>query len=309
MFKFIGCLLLLGIGTSMYAGGQSRDFRLPEIPENLTDPDDRAAYLSLHYWDHFNFRDRSLVDSDFAEQTFVNFLSLLPSSREARTAAAILFRRASANRQMVLYLAELCDKYLYDVGSPMRSEDLYVLMLTALVECPRIREADKLRACYQLELADKNRPGMRAENFEVMLTDGSNLKMYDIEAPLLLVFFNDPDCRECIQLRDMLESSEILSPMLLSGQLRLFSVCVEGDVYGWKDVPLPRGWIAGCDAGMKLILDRLYALQSLPVLYLLDEDKRVILKDASFSEVEAFFETYSCPQSLPGPRPSCRRSG
>lgn len=293
MLKFIGCLLLLSMGTTLCAGGKTQEFRLPDIPSDLTDPDDRAAYLSLHYWDHFNFRDRSMVDSELAEQAFVDFLGLLPSSREARAAAGILFRRASANRKMIQYLEELCDKYLYAPASPMRSEELHVLMLRALVECPRVHEADKLRARYQLELADRNRPGEAATDFEVLLRDGSRLKMSGMEAPLLLIFFNDPDCRECKSLQHELESSEVLRSMLESGQLSLLSVCVEGDVPGWKDTPVPSGWIAGCDADMHLMLGRLYDLQSLPVLYLLDAGKQVLLKDVSFGELEAFLKTCS----------------
>ena len=60
---FFACLFCAGIASCSYAQQQkkTKEFRLPDVPVTLTAPEDRAAYLSLHYWDHFDFADRKSV--------------------------------------------------------------------------------------------------------------------------------------------------------------------------------------------------------------------------------------------------------
>ena len=53
-------------------------FPFPAIPEVLTSPEDRKAYLLTHYWEQFDFADTTLVNNrDVTEQGFVNFIALL----------------------------------------------------------------------------------------------------------------------------------------------------------------------------------------------------------------------------------------
>ena len=73
-----------------------RAFRLPDVPETLRDPADRADYLALHYWDCFDFADTALLSCpEITEQAFVDFLSVLPHAREAAAAVDTLYSRAA----------------------------------------------------------------------------------------------------------------------------------------------------------------------------------------------------------------------
>lgn len=59
---FFACLLGMSLVSCSHAQQQkTKEFRLPDVPVTLTAPEDRAAYLSLHYWDHFDFADTSLI--------------------------------------------------------------------------------------------------------------------------------------------------------------------------------------------------------------------------------------------------------
>lgn len=52
---FFACLLGMSLVSCSHAQQQkTKEFRLPDVPVTLTAPEDRAAYLSLHYWDHFD---------------------------------------------------------------------------------------------------------------------------------------------------------------------------------------------------------------------------------------------------------------
>ena len=50
-------------------------------------------------------------------------------------------------------------------------------------------------------------------------------------------------------------------------------------------------WINAYDGGMVITKERVFDIQDIPTIYLLDKNKRIILKDASLEEIESFFST------------------
>lgn len=264
-------------------------FRLPDIPAVLTKPEDRAAYLTLHYWDHFDFADTTLIDRpEITEQAFVDFINLLPYAPAEHAQAAVdsLIGRMLARKAMFYHFVELVDKYLYEPNSPMYNEELHIIVLRALVNDPRVEEIDKIRPRRLLEIALRNRPGDTAADFRFTCRDGSSRTLHGIAAEYLLLYFNDPECDECHTMKDRLAISPVLNRLLESGRLKLLSVCVEGRTEAWEKAVSPARWIDGCDATQRLTRDQLYDLKAMPTLYLLDAQKRVILKDAPIERIE-----------------------
>lgn len=256
---------------------------LPEIPDSLTAPEERAEYLCLHWWDGFDFADTTLISKPrITEQAFVDFLSVLPYIADASAPLDTMFRRASAEPAMFSHFVSLGEKYLAGRWSPMRDEDLYAVMLRVLVSGNSFPAGERGLARFRLEMALKNRPGEPAADFSFELADGSRNSLYGIDAEYLIVFFNDPDCVECRSLRSELASSPELGGLLASGRVKLLSLNVAG---GSFDAGSPSGWLDACDRGRTVYSDALYDLRSLPVLYLLSSDKHVLLKDISLKEI------------------------
>jgi len=283
---------LLCIGLASGAQVRKREapqaFRLPDIPAVLTAPEERAAYLTLHYWDRFDFADTTLIARpEITEQAFVDFIGLLPCTRQAQAAVEILVGRTLASKAMFYHFVELADKYLCEPNSPMHDEELHILVLRALVNDPRVEEIDKLRPRRLLEIALKNRPGGPAADFVFTRRDGSRGRLSDIKAEYILLYFNDPECGECRSMKERLAASPTVNGLLESGRLKLLSVCAEGRTAAWENADYPARWIDGCDAVRRLIRDEVYDLRAMPALYLLDAEKRVILKDAPIERIEA----------------------
>lgn len=285
---FFACLLGMSLVSCSHAQQQkTKEFRLPDVPVTLTAPEDRAAYLSLHYWDHFDFADTSLISRpEITEQAFVDFLGILPYTDRAQAAIDTLFRRAATGQEMLYHFIGLSDKYLYEPNSPMHDEELHILVLRALLDNPCLSDTDKIRPRYLLEIAMKNRPGDVAADFTVTCRDGRRRQLSGIKADYVLVYFNDPDCEDCRRVKELLTLSPVVNDLLESGRLKLLSVCVEGKTPAWEKAEFPAGWIDGYDADQRLTREQVYALKAMPTLYLLDAEKRVILKDASFEQVE-----------------------
>lgn len=137
-------------------------FRLPDIPAVLTAPEDRAAYLSVHYWDHFDFKDPSLIErAEVTEQAFVDFISILPYAGNAPGGGRYALPPAAADRRMLDHFITLGDKYLYEPNSPMHNEELYILVLRAQLANPALtgRRRSARATCWSWH--SKTVPGIR----------------------------------------------------------------------------------------------------------------------------------------------------
>ena len=70
-------LFVLWACTLVQAQAQ-QSFPYPAIPDKLCSVEQRAGYLSEHYWDNYNFADTLLLKSkEVTEQGFINFIDIL----------------------------------------------------------------------------------------------------------------------------------------------------------------------------------------------------------------------------------------
>lgn len=69
-------------------------------------------------------------------------------------------------------------------------------------------------------------------------------------------------------------------------ELAVLALYTEGDIVHWRNAEYPPGMINAYDAGQKIAAQQSYDLKAMPTLYLLDKDKRVILKDAPVEQIE-----------------------
>ncbi len=268
---------------------EKKEFRLPDVPETLRTPEERATYLALHYWDHYDFRDTALVrDENITEQAFVNFISILPyaTTDKAQEAMDTLFHRAATEKETLQLFMAMGDMYLYEPNSPMHNEELHILQLQAVLRLKALDDTEKQRARSLLEMALRNRPGNIAEDFVFVLRNGKEQRLHQVKAKRLLVYFNDPECEDCIRTKEVLNGSATLNEEIKHGRLKVLSVCVEGRTPGWETAVLPKEWIDAYDDSLRLTRSGLYDLKAMPTLYLLDNEKRVLLKDATAEEIE-----------------------
>lgn len=282
--------LFLLLGGSL----QAQLYQLPEMPDGMDDPSERADYLMGHYWDHFQFTDTSwLSQKELVEQAFVDFLQIRPyASAEAGEGGMIRFldQALVADSLLFAFFTELSAKYLYDPDSPMYDEETYIPVLRYICASPRIGILDKVRPQYQLEWALKNRVGSVAADFTYVLADGEKQTLSALPDGFTLLFLNDPDCERCQQMKQALEESALLWERLTGG-LTVLAVYTGDEPDVWKQEWYSASWINGCDVRQGIRERQLYDLRVMPVLYLLDRERKVVLKNASVAAVEDFFRS------------------
>ena len=288
LLSFVTCCVVCGGACPAHAApavGRPDELALPPTPDTLREPRLRAGYLLEHFWDAMEFADtlRSR-DRDFMEQNFVNFAGLFPHADTAvlPRAVEILMRRAEAEPGAYRLLAEIAEKYLGDPASPMACEAYFILFLERIVEGAVFDAYERLRPAYLLESARKNRPGATAADFAFVTPAGERRTLHGLRAERLVLLFYDPGCDHCREVVGMLRRDDVIRRSVRAGRLTLLALCADGDRAAWERSTgeFPPDWIVGFDTG-SIAEEELYVLPSMPTLYLLDRDKRVLLKEAS----------------------------
>ena len=188
--------------------------------------------------------------------------------------------------------ARECDDYnmmIEKADSLLLSDAEQCIPITRmLLEVESIPDYEKERLMYILESAMKNRVGDVANDFEFLSKTNEYGSLHKLSARYVLVYFNDPTCDECAILKRELAESSLINELLDNDDLSLLSLCVIGKTADWELQMLPENWIDACDEKMTILDDELYYLPSLPMMYLLDENSKVLVKSAKLEKIEDF---------------------
>lgn len=257
-------------------------FRLP-LPPADAEPEQQRLFLRDHFWDNLPFADTTLLDRlDSLEllQAYCAYVGQILTETDT-AAMRHLMERADTSRPLFQRLYDLSELLLYDPNSPIRSDELYIPVLEQAIASDHYTPEQKLPMSYTLALVSQNRVGQRANDLRYTLYDGSSSTLYRLKAPYTLLFISNPGCPLCRTIRSHLSDSPLVSEMVERGELEVLMIYPDEDLKEWyaHRSEIPASWINAYDKGCAIRKGRTYDLKAIPSLYLLDSQKRVLLKD------------------------------
>ena len=304
----LAAILLIGCGEGKKSKAPTphatRDFPLVEVPVMLTEPQERIEWMAAHMWDKFTDTGKlcasdsltvngvPLKDLESQMGMFTTLLQELPLVTGKNVVGAFYnkleaFQEAFPESNMLPRMTALTTQYLYDPNSPVRSEDLYLPFVKKLSESPLIDPDYRARYAWDAKNCSLNQIGTPATDFPFIDTAGKRRTLHSIKAERLLLIFGNPDCQACKEIMETLESVPQLQDLIMSGALKVVDIYIDEDIELWKSksASYPANWINGYDPNFDIRGDKLYNIRAIPSVYLLDADKKVILKDCPIERI------------------------
>lgn len=287
MKKFL-IMLCLFAATATAAAAQDK-FPMVTIPEEVTDPMQRARYLSDHFWENVDFATASdaLIEEGLSE--------LLPILRivdyEAVTASwTAAVKQAEGAKTGVAHLLSVCSRVLNDPALGTYDEERYRSLLHVALVSKKISKADKEPFQRELVMLEVNNVGSAATDFEMTAADGSKVKLSEVESPVTVLFLYEPGAVNSKLERFRLSQARLTSYLVRAGGLKVVAVACTSDAALWEKNrgDIPSEWTSGYDASGELTGEGLYDLRVMPRLYLLDEKKVVLLKNTDTEGIESY---------------------
>jgi hypothetical protein len=175
------------------------------------------------------------------------------------------------------------EKPFSDPNSSFRDEKIYSKLLQMKIFSEWFDQPEKTRAKLALKLLQQNQVGNPANDFRFMTPKGNWKGLYEIKTRFILFYFYNPECNACKLMQDALIHSMPIHDCILKDELSLVALYTDKGSEVWRKylLELPVQWIHGRDENEFLYRNHVYDLKTIPSAYLLDRDKKIILKDCS----------------------------
>ena len=275
-----------------------------QLPSMISGQQEALEYMAVNYWNGITDLSRNYpsdstlvsgVRRSDVEQKFADWTSIMEYAGQGIWSKAVgnLYERALAcetkdtSSQVFETFVDLFQKYYYDPNSPMRNEDVYYCFVKRYVSYEGLSDVERAKYEREARLCALNRVGTKAADFRFADRRGKMMNLYDINAEMTLLFFSNPGCNACMEIINVLRDEPLIASHISSGRLAVVNVYIDEDIQAWREYMsiYPEEWYNGFDPDYVLRGNEIYAVRAIPSLYLLDAEKRVILKDAPEDKV------------------------
>jgi len=295
--------------TALFAGCSSRNgneqtgktFPIVTVPAVYADPQTRAEYLLMHYWDNFDFGDTAYVGNSagVTEQAIVDYISIFPYAPYNQAYEGIQHTLSMSERHPAMYafFTSMMERYLFDINSQLHNDEYFIPVLEHLVSSVVIDEYHKVRPQTLLTELQKNRPGTQAQDILFLTPAGKKDALSNVKTDFTLVMFHNLDCGNCREMAAVIESAASIKEMQRLKRLTIIALYPGSEIEEWKKHAgeMPPSWVHGYDYERGISDSLNYALRIIPTLYLYDKDRMVIMRDVPPEYVDYYMSSILNP--------------
>lgn len=270
------------------------DIDVPEIPDGK-DSSWQVWYYINHYWDNTDLSDDGIIFSPMFHPFLKHYYDrVAPTVTDSLIKYTDLLLEKTTSQQMFKYIVWYVT-HKYERSQYVGQDAIFVHMVKNYYEkglCPWVDET-VLEA--MVERADKLDPillGRYAPQLMMMDLSKRLRSSYEFEKKYTIMYFWDVDCSHC----------KTTTPKLVdfynrekdSLDFEIFAVCMSADTVAWRkyveEHKLPWVNVGGNVANIDFV--QVYDVHSTPQIYILDREKKIIMKKIAMDELEAFMRRY-----------------
>ncbi len=269
----------------------------PEIPMPIKPVADKREYeyynMTNHFFDNIDFSDKRLLNTPILEQKLGSYFRqmLPPVADSAKVRVTEVLAKARANNDVYNWAV----KYLYQLyrESPIQDNSKvynFIGEQFILKEPKRWNDdafVEKVRE--RVAKAKLNPVGTFATNLKLHTPEGKLNDLYSIEASKTILLFFNPGCEACHAVTEKLFT--IYQQYKTKG-VQVFAVYTDRNKDEWQNYISAKGldWINAYDPTGKEGIEQKYDIYAIPMIYVLDQDKKVIAKDVPVEKLEKFLQ-------------------
>jgi thiol-disulfide isomerase/thioredoxin len=285
--QFPGSMLALFIHT----------LREPEIPEPAFPVDDiqeySYRYMANHFFDNIDFADKRLLNTPLLEQKLGSYFRqmVVPQPDSISEKVEMVLERAKANNEVYNWTV----RYLYNLyrEAPIKGNtEVYNFIGENYIIADPNRWNDPTfvgKVRDRVSKAKLNPVGSIATNLKLQTPDGKTIVLLNIKAPQTILLFFNPGCEACRPVTDALSK---LYKQYRSKGIQVFAVYVDKQKGEWLNYIAEKGleWINVYDPSGAEAIDQKYDINAIPMIYLLDKNKKIIAKDITLQSLEDYLK-------------------
>lgn len=266
-----------------------------EVPEGTKDRDleiRKRAYFynKAHYWDYTNFKDSTLIRTPIFKNKLDEYFNdmILSQPDTVFKESVNLIEKSRSCRAMFRYLVSYCFNFALE-SKIMGMDAAWVYLAKKYYLSGQANWIDKeTRDKIEREviLTQYNLVGMKAQELKLPTMDGEWVSLYETDAPFTLLLFWESDCGHCKKQVPQIKTA-LLDKFKPYG-FKVFAVHTQSEKEKWEKFVTEHDlfdFINCWDPQNQTNFRIYYHIESTPMLYLLDKNKKIIAKKLDIEQL------------------------
>lgn len=272
-------LLLLFATTALFAQTDKREYEY--------------YYKANHFFDNIDFSDSRLLNTPILEQKMgFYFRQMVPPVVDSiKVRVSEVIGKTKANNEVYNWAV----RYLYQLyrESPVPgNNEVYNFIGEKFIisEPKRWNDAafvEKVR--LRVAKAKLNPIGSLATNLRLQTPEGKSMDLNSVVAAKTILLFFNPECEACHAVTEKLFK---IYQQYNSKGIQVFAVYIENKKEEWQSYISDKdlNWINVYDPKGSEGIEQKYDIYAIPMIYVLDKNKRVVAKDVPLEKLEGYLE-------------------
>lgn len=249
-------------------------------------------YYINHFFDNIDFSDQRLLNTPLLEQKLETYFKQLvvPQANSAIEKVDFVLAKTKANDEVYNWAVRYLYNLYREAPIPENTRVYNFIGENYIVTAPN-RWADTAfveKVKTRVAKSKLNPIGERATNLILKTANGKTQELYKVKANYTILFFYNPACEACLPVSEALANKY---NEFKSKGVEIFAVYMDNQKEEWQNYIATKNltWINVYNPGGSADIEEKYDLYALPMIYLLDNDHRIIAKDIIASQLEKYF--------------------
>jgi len=270
------------------------------VPQGSKNPDSvkwvlNYIYNKDHFFDNIDINDERLLRTPILQARLNSFFTnvVIQSPDSISKEIDKIIGKVKDNYKVFQFISVYLFNHFRE--SEIMGHDAIVVKLAD--EIYLTGKADWVSKDFKDDLrkqVDRIRPnliGVKAHDLVMNSYKGIFVSLYDIEKDFTILYFWEPDCGHCAEATPKLKA---LYDKIRNQSVEVFSVCTTGEKTKWEKYIEEHklDWINGWDPDRRTNFGYYYNVESTPMIYILDRDKKIIAKKLSVDDIGSFIDNY-----------------
>ena len=269
---------------------------VPAAPKNDQgkdlDPNFSYKYYKKHYFDNIDFSDKKMLRTpnfhakieDYLEKMTVKHPDSIISS------AHTIIEKAKANDEIFRYcVVHITSKY--ETSNIMGMDAVFVDLADSYYLSGDAFWADSALTAKITDRVQRLKPNLLGKQAPKLVLLDTLLKpksLYSLKADYFVLYFYDPDCGHCKTKTPLLK--ELYDSKLKELGVEVVAANIKKDVDKWKKYVKEQDlrWVNIADPHVRSNFRYEYNLETTPIIYVLDNQKKIIAKKLDVDQIEEF---------------------
>lgn len=279
LFAILSIVSIVGLKAQ-----STTHFEYPMAPDTLNTLRERTNYILLRFWDKADMK-KLLNNTEAFEESFADYASFIPyaGADSVRRSINELMARFKNDPKATLKIVKAAEKNIFAPDAPFWADEQYLLFTRAALTNKKISAKDKDYFLKQVKMLNGSQVGATISPFSYTTRHDAEHNLYDQTGEYTLLYVHGEDCDDCRMIQFRLEADAAINALTSKDVFKLVDIYTGNPDLAWKKSvdSYPYQWEAGTSSNIGEVVD----VRNQPVMYLLDKDRKIILRENNVDRV------------------------